>query len=156
MTSAGLVRALAITQTIGYGVLHYSFAVLLISIAADLHTSVTAVTGAYTCSVLTSAALAIPVGRWLDRHGGRLLMTGGSLLGAGLLVAWSQVEALWQLYAVQIGIGVASAASLYEAAFAVVIAWHRPQQRSRALPAVTVVAGFASTACSACCPSPGG
>lgn len=140
-----LIAALAITQTIGYGALYYAFAVFLVPIAADLHTSTTAVTGAFTASVLASAVLAVPFGRWLDRHGGRALMTGGSLLGTGLLVVWSQVDAVWQLYAVQIGIGVASAASLYEAAFAVIIAWHRPQQRSSALLALTVVAGFAST-----------
>jgi MFS family permease len=95
--------------------------------------------------VLTSAALAVPVGRWLDRRGGRALMTVGSLAGALLLLAWSQVDSLWQLYAVQVGIGAASAASLYEAAFAVVIAWHAPDRRSTALLAITVVAGFAST-----------
>jgi predicted MFS family arabinose efflux permease len=140
-----LVAALAITQTIGYGALYYAFAVFLVPIAADLHTSTTAVTGALTASVLTSAALAVPIGRWLDQRGGRALMTFGSLLGTVLLLVWSQVDQLWQLYAVQVGIGAASAASLYEAAFAVIIAWHQPQQRSSALLALTVVAGFAST-----------
>ena len=140
-----IVAALAVTQTVGYGTLHYAFAVFLTPIAAGLHASTTAVTGTFTASVLVSAAAAVPVGRWLDRHGGRALMTGGSLLGALMLAAWSQVDALWQLYAVQIGLGVAGAASLYEAAFAVVIAWHRPERRPSALLAVTVVAGFAST-----------
>jgi MFS family permease len=140
-----IVAALAITQTVGYGTLYYAFAVLLTPLATDLHASTTAVTGTFTASVLASAILAVPVGRRLDRRGGRALMTAGSLLGALLLVAWSQVDNLWQLYAVQVGIGVASAASLYEAAFAVVIAWHEPARRSRALLALTVVGGFAST-----------
>ncbi|GAA2647146.1 MFS transporter [Paractinoplanes durhamensis] len=140
-----LVGTLAVTQTIGYGGLYYAFAVFLVPIAADLHTSTTVVTGSYTASVLAAALLAVPVGRRLDRHGGRALMTGGSLLGVLLLVAWSGIGQVWQLYAVQAGIGAASAASLYEAAFAVVIAWHTPRQRSAALLAVTVVAGFAST-----------
>ncbi|WP_249040740.1 MFS transporter [Actinoplanes teichomyceticus] len=144
-SSRMLVTALAITQTIGYGTLYYAFAVILVPIAADLHTSATAVTGAFTASVLASAVLAVPIGRRLDRHGGRALMTCGSLLGTVLLVLWSHVEQVWQLYAVQLGIGVASAASLYEAAFAVIIAWHQPRQRSSALLALTVVAGFAST-----------
>lgn len=47
-----IVAALAVTQTIGYGVLYYAFAVLLQPMAADLHTSATAVTGALTASVL--------------------------------------------------------------------------------------------------------
>ncbi len=137
--------ALALTQTIGYGTLYYAFAVLLTPLAADLGTSTTAVTGAYTASILIGAVLAVPVGRWLDRHGGRVLMTAGSAAGVLLLIAWSQVGSLWQLYLVQIGIGVAAAASLYEAAFAVVIALAGPQRRSGALLAVTVVAGFSST-----------
>ncbi|MFI6077825.1 MFS transporter [Actinoplanes sp. NPDC051343] len=140
-----IVAALAITQTVGYGTLYYAFAVFLVPTAADLHTSTTAITGAYTAAVLASAALAVPVGRWLDRHGARTLMTLGSLLGALLLVAWSQVHTVAQLYAVQIGIGAASAASLYEAAFAVIIARHTARHRGGALLAVTVVAGFAST-----------
>jgi predicted MFS family arabinose efflux permease len=143
--SRPLVAALAISQTIGYGALYYAFAVLLVPVAADLHTSTTVVTGAFTASVLASAVLAVPVGRWLDSRGGRALMTAGSLLGTVLLLAWSQVDQVWQLYVVQIGIGAAGAASLYEAAFAVIIAWHQPQQRSAALLALTVVAGFAST-----------
>jgi predicted MFS family arabinose efflux permease len=140
-----IVAALAITQTVGYGTLYYAFAVFLSPVAADLHTTTTAVTGTFTASVLTSALLAVPVGRWLDRHGGRALLTAGSLAGALLLVAWSRVGSLGELYAVQMGIGVAAAASLYEAAFAVVIAWHTAEQRSNALLALTVVAGFAST-----------
>jgi predicted MFS family arabinose efflux permease len=143
--SRRIVAALAITQTVGYGTLYYAFAVFLTPLAADLRVSTTAVTGTFTASVLVSAALAVPIGRRLDRHGGRALMTAGSLLGALLLVAWSQVGTLWQLYAVQVGLGAAGAASLYEAAFAVVIAWHTPAKRSSALLALTVVAGFAST-----------
>ncbi|GAB2584363.1 MFS transporter [Paractinoplanes abujensis] len=140
-----IVAALAITQTVGYGTLYYAFAVFLVPLAADLNTSTTAVTGTFTASVLASAALAVPVGRWLDRRGARALMTAGSLAGTLLLVAWSQLHTLGQLYAVQIGIGVASAACLYEAAFAVVIAWHTARRRPSALLALTVVAGFAST-----------
>lgn len=143
--ATAIVGALAITQTVGYGTLYYAFAVFLAPIAGDLNTSTTTITGAYTASVLASAVFAVPVGRWLDRHGGRALMTAGSVAGMLLLVAWSQVTQVWQLYAVQIGIGIASAACLYEAAFAVIIAWHTPRKRSGALLALTVVAGFAST-----------
>lgn len=52
---------------------------LLHPIAASLHASATAVTGAFTTAVLAWAILAVPVGRWLDRHGGRALMSGGAL-----------------------------------------------------------------------------
>ena len=140
-----VVATLALTQAIGYGTLYYAFAVLLIPLAADLGVTPTAVTGAYTASILAAAVLAVPVGRRLDSHGGRALMTAGSAAGVLLLVAWSQVGSLGQLYLVQIGIGAAAAGSLYEAAFAVVIAVTSPRRRSGALLALTVVAGFSST-----------
>jgi MFS family permease len=136
---------LAITQTVGYGVLQYAFPVLLTPIAADLHATTAAVTGAMTTSIVVSAAAAIPVGRWLDRHGGRALMTAGSLVGVAAVLAWSRIQTLGQLYAVFVLIGLAWAASLYDAAFPVVIAASRSHRRDRSILAITIVAGFAST-----------
>jgi predicted MFS family arabinose efflux permease len=135
----------AVTQTVGYGVLYYAFSVLLTPIAADLHASTAHVTVALTVSVLVAAAAAIPVGRWLDRHGGRALMSAGSILGVAAVVAWSQVRTTGQLYAVFGLIGLASAMSLYEAAFSVLVAATEPARRNSALLAVTIVAGFASS-----------
>jgi MFS family permease len=141
-----IVAVLAVTQTVGYGALYYSFAVFLTPLAHDLHTSTTAVTGALTGAVLAGAAMALPVGVWLDRHGGRALMTAGSVAATVLLALMSTVDNLAELYAVWIGIGLASATVLYEAAFAVVVTWHpTPRGRANALLAVTVVAGFASS-----------
>lgn len=140
-----LVAALAISQTVGYGVLYYVFSVFLIPTAHDLHTSTPVVTGALTCSLLVGAVAAVPVGRHLDRRGGRALMSAGSIAASVLVAAWSQVGSVWQLYAVWIGIGIASAAVLYEAAFAVIVSWFDAGSRSKALLSVTIVAGFASS-----------
>jgi len=63
--------------------------------AAALHTSTTTVAGALTCSVLASAAAAVPVGRWLDRHGGRALMTSGSIAATVLIVAGRRYTMCW-------------------------------------------------------------
>ncbi|MBB6033613.1 MFS transporter [Phytomonospora endophytica] len=141
----GLVAVFAVTQTIGYGVLFYTFSVLLTPMTASLSASRFEITIALTISVMAAAASAIPVGRWLDARGGRALMTTGSILGAAAVAAWSQVTALWQLYAVFAVIGLASAMSLYEAAFAVLIAVSAPERRATAMLAVTIVAGFASS-----------
>ncbi|MEU8265120.1 MFS transporter [Micromonospora sp. NPDC048999] len=140
-----IVATLAITSTVGYGTLYYAYAVLLGPMAASLDASTTAITGALTASVLAGALMAIPVGRWLDRHGGRALMTVGSLTATALLMAWSQVQTIGQLYAVMIGIGITSAMVLYEPAFAVIVSWFTPDRRAKALLAITIVAGFAST-----------
>ena len=140
-----IVASLAVTQTVGYGVLYYAFAVLLHPMAAGLHASTTAVTGALTASVLAGAVMAVPVGRWLDRHGGRALMTGGSVAATVLVAAWSRVHTVAQLYAVLIGVGLCAAMVLYEPALAVVVSWFDPRRRARAVLAVIVVAGLAST-----------
>lgn len=140
-----LVAGLAVSQTVGYGVLYYAFSVFLTPTAHDLHTSVPVVTGALTCSLLAGAIAAVPVGRHLDRRGGRALMSAGSIAASVLVAAWSQVDCAWQLYAVWIGIGIAAAAVLYEAAFAVIVSWFDAGTRAKALLAVTIVAGFASS-----------
>ncbi|MBL0886400.1 MFS transporter [Myceligenerans sp. I2] len=140
-----MVAVLAVTQTVGYGVLTYALPVLLVPMAADLGTTPAVVAGAVAVSVLASGLVAIPVGRWLDRRGGRALMTAGSVLGVVVVAAWSQVTQVWQLYVVLGLTGVALAASTYEAAFAVLISRTAPAHRDRALLAVTVVAGFASS-----------
>ncbi|TNH28667.1 MFS transporter [Micromonospora orduensis] len=140
-----ILAALAVTSTIGYGTLYYAYPVLLTPMATSIGASTTAVTGALTASVLTGALMAIPVGRWLDHHGGRALMTAGSITATALLIAWSQVQTIGQLYAVMIGIGACGAMVLYEPAFAVIVSWFTPDRRATALLAVTIVAGFAST-----------
>jgi MFS family permease len=88
---------------------------------------------------------AIPVGRWLDGHGARVLMTTGSAAATLLVLAWAQVSDLTVFYAIWVGIGLAMAAVLYEPAFAVIATWFGDNtERRRALLTLTVIAGFAS------------
>ncbi|MGW4963995.1 MFS transporter [Nonomuraea sp. NPDC004186] len=140
-----MIGALSITQTAGYGVLYYAFSVFIPPMSRDLHAGVAQLTGAITLAVLVSGVAAPLIGRWLDRHGGRGLMTLGSVLGGLAVLAWSQVRSVAQLYLVCGVLGVASAMVLYEAAFAVIVAWFDATRRARALLAVTIVAGFASS-----------
>lgn len=144
-TRRDVVTALAITTTVSYGVLYYAFSVVLEPMRSDLRISATTATGALTLASLTSAGLSVPVGRWLDARGGHGLMTGGSVLAAASVLAWSQVDTPLQLYAVFVAIGVASAMVLYPPAFAVIVAVTTPERRTTALLAVTLVAGFASS-----------
>jgi MFS family permease len=144
-----IVAALAVTQTVGYGVLYYAFSVFLIPMQRDLRAGGTQVAAALTLAVLTTALCAPLVGRWLDARGGRVLMAAGSVLGTLAVLAWSRVETLPQLYAVFLAVGIASAMVLYEPAFAVIISWFdghaNGQGRANALLALTIVAGFASS-----------
>jgi len=139
-----IVGTLAVTETVSWGVLYYSFAVLQLPMRTELHLSTGTVTGAYSLAVLLTGVAAVPLGRWVDRRGARALMAGGSIAATLLVLAWARVHTALGLYAVFSGIGLVSAAVLYEPAFAVVVRWFLAE-RSQALLAVTVVAGFAST-----------
>src|SRR5437867_720492 len=112
---------------------------------ADLGYSRVEITGALSLGLATSALAALPVGRWIDRHGARGLMPLGSCLATVLGLAWSRVESLGALYAVWILMGLALAATLYEPAFAAVVGWFPVEGRDRALLVVTLTAALAST-----------
>ena len=144
-TPRRLLAALAVTQTVGYGVLYYAFAVILTPMAAALHTSNTTVTGALAVAVIVTGLAAIPVGRWIDHHGAHTLMTIGSILGTIAVAVWANVHTVTQLYVVFVGIGIASAMVLYEPAFAVIVQTVPAARRNNALLTVTIVAGFASS-----------
>lgn len=127
-----------------WGIVYYGFPVFLRAMEQDLGASRVAITGAFSLGLAISALAAVPVGRWLDRHGPRALMTAGSCLATVLMIAWSRVESLWALYAVWCGMGLAMAAILYEPAFVAVVQWFT-RHRDRALLTLTLAAGLAST-----------
>lgn len=140
-----MVAALAITTTVGYGVLTYAFSALLGPMSAELSISTTTAVGASTTAVLVSGLISIPVGRRLDVRGGRGLMSSGSVLGAVAVLGWSQVQNVVQLYAVFVVIGVACAMVLYPPAFAVVVAVAAPAKRTNSILTITLVGGLASS-----------
>lgn len=139
-----VVGTLATTETISWGILYYAFAAFLVPMQQELGWSTATLTGAYSLALLVSGLAAIPVGRWVDRHGPRLLMTVGSIGGTLLLLAWARVETLPSFYTLWAALGLVMAATLYEPAFTVIAVWFR-EARSRALLLLTFVAGFAST-----------
>jgi hypothetical protein len=139
-----IVAAVSITETVTWGIIYYGFPVFLRPMEQDLGASRVAITAAFSIGLGVAALAALPVGRWIDRHGGRGLMTAGSCLATLLTFAWARVESLPALYAVWLLMGLAMAATLYEPAFAVVVSWFG-RGRDRALLTVTLVAGFAST-----------
>jgi MFS family permease len=102
-------------------------------------------TGALSIGLLTAAVAALPVGRWIDRHGARGVMTLGSCLATVLLLIWARIDSLPALYVVWALMGLAMAATLYEPAFAAIVGWFPSKDRDRALLAVTLVAALAST-----------
>lgn len=137
--------SLALTQAIGYGVLFYAYAVVTLPMERELGWTRAQTSGAFSLGLLLAGLAAWPIGRWVDRHGARGVMTIGSLTGGALLLGWSQAATLLQLYLVQAAIGLVLAAVTYEVAFTVVARWFRRERRIRALLIVTMVGGLAST-----------
>ena len=138
-----MVVTLGVTATASYGVLSYAFAVFITPMSAELGWSKAQITGAYSLGQLVAGAIAIPLGRWIDRHGARGVMTAGAILASLMLVAWSQLHSLIAFYAAWALLGVAIAAVFYEPAFAIIATWFH-HGRGRALTLLTFIGGFAS------------
>ena len=139
-----LAIVLGFTSTVSWGVLYYAFSVLIPPTTAEMGWSRAQIAGALSVMLVISGLAGLAVGRWLDEHGPRLLMTAGSIVAVPLVIVWSQVRDLASFYVIWILIGVAFAAVNYGPAFATMIVWFR-RDRSRALTLVTLVAGFSST-----------
>ena len=146
MTTRALI-ALGVGQCINWGALYYAFAVLVVPLQRELGVETWVVTGAFSLALLMSAALAPAVGRWGDRDRGPLVMQIGGVSAAVLLATWTLLPGVVALYLVWAGLGLCMAATLYEPAFVIVgRAYDNPSARLRALAAITIFGGLASTA----------
>ncbi|MEO1166313.1 MAG: MFS transporter [Chloroflexota bacterium] len=139
-----IVAALAITETVSFGILYYAFTVFITPMQADMGWTLAQITGAFSLALLVSGVITLPVGSWLDERGARGMMTLASVGATALLIAWAFVDSLWLFYVIWVGLGVTMAMLFYDPAFVVVANWF-VKYRSRALAIVTLMAGFAST-----------
>jgi MFS family permease len=147
LDGAGLRRAVAVLSTVqivSWGILYYAFAALQSSITADTGWSSIAVTGAFSLSQFVSGGVGIWVGRHIDTYGPRRVMTWGSLLAVPGVATIALAPNLAVFYAGWLVIGAAMAGTLYPPAFAALTRWGG-SQRIRALTALTLVGGLAST-----------
>jgi MFS family permease len=138
-----LVIWLSVAQMISWGTLFYGFAVIVGPMERELGWPKTEIYGALSVGLAVAGLAALPVGAWMDRHGGLLSMTAGSAIGGLLMIAWAFVETPVQLYVIWIGMGVVLACVLYEPGFAVVAANVRDWKRG--ILVMTFLGGLAST-----------
>ncbi|HSX62594.1 MAG TPA: MFS transporter [Tahibacter sp.] len=137
---------LGAVQCVYWGILYYAYSVLAVPMRSELGATTAGIAGAFSLGLGVSAALAARVGRRLDRGEGSRLLLGGASAAAGLLLAWSAITTTIQLYLVWTGLGACMSVVLYETAFALVTREIAdPARRLRALAAVTVMGGLAST-----------
>ena len=142
-TDARLIWTIAATQFVGWGTLFTPFALVIGPMEQELGWSRSLISGAFTVGLLLSGVLAVPAGRWVDRHGGRGAIAWGGLAGAALVLAWSFVSTPLGFYAVWLGLGVVHAFALWGSAMAVMVATARDPMRS--ITALTFITGFTGT-----------
>jgi predicted MFS family arabinose efflux permease len=140
----GRIYAIAVAQTISWGTVYYSFTLFLGPMQADLNWSKADLSAGISIALAVAAIASLGTGRWIDRFGGRVLMTGGSLVAATLLATWSSVAQLQLYYAIWAAFGLVLATTLYDPAFMVLVTSLK-ERAPKAIMAVTLVAGFAGT-----------
>jgi len=139
-----VLSTLCATETVSWGVLYYAFPVLAADISATTGWSTTSTSAAFSAGLIVAAVLGIPIGRLLDRHGPRWVMTAGSVL-AGPSVVFIALAPNYTLFlASWLLAGVAMAGVLYPPAFAALTNWFG-DGRVKALTLLTLAAGLAST-----------
>jgi MFS family permease len=138
------VLVLGVTEILAWGTIFYPPVLTVPLIAQERGWSMSFAMGGFSLALLTAGLVSPRVGMLIDRHGGYRVMSIGSLLAAlGLaLIVYADHPAAY--LAVWMLLGVATAATLYDPAFATLgrifgIAARRP------ITALTLAGGFAST-----------
>ena len=138
-----LITCIAIGQTIGWGTLFSVFPLFLSPWEAELGWSRAEINFGLTCALLVGGIAAVPCGRFVDRHGGRLMLAVGGFAGAGLLVALSFVQSLWAFWSIWAAMGLIQSAALWTPAMTLVVG--RAREPARAITAISFVTGLSNT-----------
>jgi len=138
------VPVLGVTQILAWGAIFYPPVLTVPLIAAERGWSMTFAMGGFSLALLTAGLVSPRVGLLIDRHGGHRVMPFGSLLAALALVGLVHVAHPVAYLAVWMLLGVATAASLYDPAFATLGRIFGAAAR-QPITALTLAGGFAST-----------
>src|SRR5476649_866579 len=112
------VPVLGITQIIAWGAIFYSPVLTVPLIAAERGWSVSFTMGGFSLALFVAGLAAPLVGRSIDRFGGHVVMTAGSIIGALGLLGLAKAEHPAAYLAVWLVLGLGLSASLYDPAFA--------------------------------------
>ncbi len=135
---------LGVTQILSWGTIFYT-PVLIVPLIANEHGwSMSFAMGGFSIALLVAGLIAPYVGRSIDRFGGQVTMTAGSLVGALGLALMAYADSRTAYYAVWMVLGVAMSANLYDSAFASLGRIFGAGAR-RPITALTLAGGFAST-----------
>jgi MFS family permease len=138
------VPVLGVTQILSWGTIFYTPVLIVPLVAQHRGWSMSFAMGGFSVGLLVAGLAAPYVGRSIDRYGGHVVMSVGSLIGAiGLFLIVHAANQIAYL-AVWTVLGVAMAANLYDSAFASLGRIFGAGAR-RPITALTLIGGFAST-----------
>ncbi|MBY0337063.1 MAG: MFS transporter, partial [Acetobacteraceae bacterium] len=143
MTDRALLLRIAFNQLMGWGTLFVPFTLFIEPMEQELGWSRAEISGAFTVALLVSGLAAIPVGRFVDRQGGRWPLGLGALAGAALLAAWALNHSLIGFYGIWFLMGLVQAVALWTPAMAVVVSL--ASQPLRVITGITFITGFTAT-----------
>lgn len=143
-SALGQVVVIGFTQTIAWASTVYLVAIIAAPVGRDLALPETTVFGAFSVALAITALLGPPIGRAIDRHGGRLMLAGSNLVMGGGLALLAAAHDTMLLFVAWGLIGFGMAMGLYDTAFAALVRLHGQAARSL-ITGVTLIAGFAST-----------
>ena len=138
------VLVLGVTQILAWGAIYYPPVLTVPRIAADRGWSMAFAMGGFSLALLTAGLASPRVGRLIDRYGGHRVMPVGSLIAAAGLALLCYAAHPAAYLAVWTLLGAATAASLYDPAFATLGRIFGAAAR-RPITALTLAGGFAST-----------
>lgn len=141
-----LVTALGLIQIISWGSSYYLLAVLARPIVADMGWSLPWVVGGLSLGLLAGGVASPYVGRTIEERGGRLVLSGSSILFALGFGCLSLATNLPVYLAAWLIIGLAMGSGLYDATFATLGRIYGQKARP-VITMLTLFGGFASTVC---------
>lgn len=141
---ATAVLALGITQITAWGTSYYCLGVLAGPITRDTGWSRGFVFLGFTVALLVMGIVSSAVGRAIDRHGGRAVMTLGTVLVSAGLFALAHVRSEAAYLAVWAFLGLGMRLCLYDAAFAALVQV-APSRGRKAISYLTLFGAFASS-----------
>lgn len=136
---------LGLSQLLHWGLSYYLIGVFGGRIAADTGWSHATVYSGFSVALLVMGVLSSPIGRLVDRVGGRVPMSAGAVLAAAGCAGLALGHAYWIYLLSWVGLGAAMRLTLYDAAFAA-LAKAFGSGAKRPIAQITLLGGLASSA----------
>ena len=135
---------LGLSQLLHWGLSYYLIGVFGGRIAADMGWSHATVYSGFSAALLVMGVLSSPIGRLIDRVGGRIPMSLGAVLAAAGCVGLAVGHAYWLYLLSWVALGAAMRLTLYDAAFAALAKAFGSGAR-RPIAQITLLGGLASS-----------